>query len=73
MDKKGSSDEETKDFVFKPNLEENELDELFDDTLTLEERISRNRTFTRSQKTTKYFRGQTKMSSDVASLFKPRN
>ena len=45
-----------KEFVFDPNLEENELDELFDDTLTLDERISRNRTFTRSQRT-KFFRG----------------
>jgi len=51
-----SSDGEMKEFVFDPNLEENELDELFDDTLTLDERISRNRTFTRSQRT-KFFRG----------------
>lgn len=51
-----SSDEENKEFVFQPNLEENELEDLFDDTLTLDERISRNRTFTRSQRT-KLFRG----------------
>ena len=41
-------DNQIKQFEFKSEIDDKDLDDLFDDTVTLEERISRNRAYTRS-------------------------
>lgn len=64
-------DNQIKQFEFKSEIDDKDLDDLFDDTVTLEERISRNRAYTRSKRPL-VRRIQSKMSSDLASLFKQR-
>jgi hypothetical protein len=64
-------DNQVRKFEFETDIDDKDLDNLFDDTVTLEERVSRNRAYTRSKKPP-VRRFQTKMSSDLASLFKQR-
>ncbi len=64
-------DEPIKKFEFQTDIDDKDLDNLFDDSVTLEERVSRNRAYYRNNRPP-VRRYQTKMSSDLASLFKQK-
>lgn len=43
-------DEPIKKFEFQTDIDDKDLDDLFDDSVTLEERVSRNRAYTRNNR-----------------------